>query len=270
MHKDQKVLIIGYVWPEPDSSAAGTRMMQLISISRDQGWQVTFATAAADSEHRADLQEWGVESISVEINSSNFDEFLKDLCPDIVVFDRFVTEEQLGWRVAQHCPNALRILDTEDLHCLRRTRGKALKENRNFDEKELLNEEVAKREIASIYRCDMALIISEAEMELLQSIFNVNTDLLHYLPFLFEEIDEKQRSEWTYFRERKDFVTIGNFRHEPNMDAVKYLKKTIWPLIRKELPEAELHVYGSYPTKEAMDFHKPEEGFYCKGQGRKR
>jgi hypothetical protein len=31
-------------------------------------------------------------------------------------------EEQFGWRVAENCPNAVRILDTEDLHCLRLAR----------------------------------------------------------------------------------------------------------------------------------------------------
>jgi hypothetical protein len=39
-----------------------------------------------------------------------------------VLFDRFMMEEQFGWRVAEKCPNALRILDTEDLHCLRLAR----------------------------------------------------------------------------------------------------------------------------------------------------
>ena len=32
---------------------------------------------------------------------------------------RFMTEEQYGWRVEAACPRAVRILDTEDLHCLR-------------------------------------------------------------------------------------------------------------------------------------------------------
>ena len=32
---------------------------------------------------------------------------------------RFMTEEQYGWRVEAHAPKAIRILDTEDLHCLR-------------------------------------------------------------------------------------------------------------------------------------------------------
>ena len=45
--------------------------------------------------------------------------FCKHLKPDIVVFDRFISEEQFGWRVAKYAPNALRILDTEDLHSLR-------------------------------------------------------------------------------------------------------------------------------------------------------
>ena len=38
------------------------------------------------------------------------------------MFDRFMMEEQFGWRVDKHCPNALKILDTEDLQCLRNAR----------------------------------------------------------------------------------------------------------------------------------------------------
>ena len=51
----QRILIVGYVWPEPRSSAAGSRMIELIELFRAQGWQVTFASAAALSEHRFDL-----------------------------------------------------------------------------------------------------------------------------------------------------------------------------------------------------------------------
>jgi hypothetical protein len=58
-----------------------------------------------------------------------------------VLFDRFMMEEQFGWRVAEKCPNALRILDTEDLHCLRLAR-KSIKENREFKTTDLLVEEV--------------------------------------------------------------------------------------------------------------------------------
>jgi hypothetical protein len=36
------------------------------------------------------------------------------------------------------------------------------------------------------------------------------------------------------FEERQDFIFIGNFLHEPNWNAVQYLKETIWPLIKNK------------------------------------
>ena len=43
-----------------------------------------------------------------------------------------------------------------------------------------------------------------------------------------------------------------------------YLKQ-LWPKIRARLPDAELHIYGSYPAKKATQLHKPEDGFLVKG-----
>ena len=76
------------------------------------------------------------------------------------MFDRFMVEEQFGWRVAEQCPNALRILDTEDLHCLRKGREKAIKDQALFDKSYLFND-ISKREIASIYRCDLSLLFQK-------------------------------------------------------------------------------------------------------------
>ena len=79
----------------------------------------------------------------------------------------FITEEQFGWRVAENCPDAIRLLDTEDLHFLRKARQEVVNKNQELN----LFSETAKREIASIYRCDVSLIISEFEMQLLQETF---------------------------------------------------------------------------------------------------
>lgn len=257
------VLIIGFVWPEPGSSAAGKRMMDLIHLFKAEGWEVTFASAATESDHMADFSGLGIDSVSIEINDSGFDTFIRDLKPSIVVFDRFVTEEQFGWRVAKHCPEALRILDTEDLHCLRRARGKAVKEGRTFSQEELLTDETAKREVAAILRSDLSLIISEAEMKLLENFFNIHPDLLQYLPFTAHAVDNRN---WPSFEDRDHYVMIGNFTHAPNLDAVKYAKDEIWPHIRSELPEAGLYIYGAYPNSEVRSLHSPEKGFHIKGR----
>lgn len=266
MNQVQKLLIIGFVWPEPNSSAAGGRMMQLISLFKAQGFSITFACPAQDSDFMVDLDENGVDKKSIELNNSSFDVFIKELNPDVVMFDRFMMEEQFGWRVAENCPNALRILDTEDLHCLRLARQKAFKEKRFFNTNDLFVEEVAKREIASILRCDLSLMISEFEMELLESVFKIDKSLLFYLPILLEPIDNIEIEKLLCFDERKDFVFIGNFLHEPNWNAVQYLKDTIWPLIKIRLPEAVLNVYGAYPSQKVLQLHNKKEGFLIMGR----
>jgi hypothetical protein len=251
----QTVLIIGSIWVEPNSSAAGSRMLQLILRFLQQHWNVTFASAAVKGEKAMDLNSIGVEEVAIELNQSTFDVFVKELDPTIVLFDRFMIEEQFGWRVAEKCPNALRILDTEDLHCLRKTRHKALKEKRVFSKNDLLKEDITKREIASILRCDLSLMISTFEMDLLQNFFKIDKKLLHHLPFLLSQIDKTQVASWKNFDERKHFTMIGNFLHAPNVDAVLLLKNTIWKQIRKQLPNAELHIYGAYPTQQILELH---------------
>ncbi len=265
MLNHQHLLIICTVWPEPLSSAAGSRMMQLIRFFLHQSCRVTLACDAHQTDHSEDLSAYPVETLKIALNDTGFDQQLRELQPSIVLFDRFMTEEKYGWRVAEQCPEAMRLLDTEDLHCLRKARQLALKKQQNVQEL-LLQSDIAKREIASIYRCDLSLIISTYEMELLQAVFKMDPHILHYIPLLPDPLSEEERSAWPEYAERKHFVSIGNFLHEPNTDAVLYLKESLWPLIRKELPEAELHVYGAYPHERIRQLHHEKQGFLIKGR----
>ena len=261
----KKLLIIGYVWPEPNSSAAGHRMMQLIAFFHRQHYQITFASPAQLSEHMADLKKLSIRVEPIALNCESFDQFTKELQPDVVLFDRFMMEEQFGWRVAENCPQAIRILDTEDLHCLRKTRELCLKQQVHFSVEELLKQDITKREIAAILRCDFSLIISTYEMDLLKSIFKINEKILYYLPFLFDEITESQQKKWQSFEDREHFVFIGNFFHKPNVDAVLTLKNKVWTAIRKQLPKAEIRIYGAYVNQQIQELHNKKEGFIVKG-----
>lgn len=258
------LLIIGFVWPEPKSSAAGSRMMQLIKAFQLEEYQIIFASPCAKNDNAFNLESIGVKQVSIKLNDSSFDDFIKNINPNIVLFDRFMMEEQFGWRVVEQCPDTLRILDTEDLHSLRKGRHQAFKDNVAFDESYLFND-IAKREIASIYRCDLSLIISEAEMEILKNQFKVDESLLLYLPFMLKPIAEEEIKMLPKFEERNHFVTIGNFLHKPNYNAVLYLKETIWPLIRKQLPKAELNIYGAYASQKVNQLHNKSQGFLIKG-----
>lgn len=156
-----RALYVGSLWPERNASAGGVRTWSLVDtclkagitsqygyiiyffspvLIHDtnfymiSGWKVTYTTAARENIHTAELRSRGVECKICPPNSSLFDELLKDYRPDIVIFDRFISEEKFGWRVWKHSPSCLRVLDTQDLHSLRHLRerlafsGKSIRE----------------------------------------------------------------------------------------------------------------------------------------------
>ena len=261
-----QLLVIGYVWPEPTSTAAGVHMLSLLALFQAQGWDITFASPATRSEQMADLESLGIDCVDIELNNSSFDTFAEQLKPQVVLFDRFMMEEQFGWRVEKSCPEALRVLDTEDLFCLRHARHDAFKRNGNINPAltpSLLFTELAQREIASILRCDLSLIISEEELRLLTELFSVDPALLHYYPLGVSPMALSHATP--KFEERAGFVAIGNFRHPPNWDAVRWLRESIWPQIRALLPQAQCRIYGAYTPPKASALHKPEHGFHICG-----
>jgi O-antigen biosynthesis protein len=278
MNSDTHVLIIGYVWPEPRSSAAGSHMLQIIEQCLTQRWRITFASPATAGPQRADLAALGVAEKNIVLNCSSFDSWIAELRPDLVIFDRFMMEEQFGWRVAQQCPQALRILESVDLHCLRSARHRHLQQSlrdnathsaqivpsRSLAElyADMAGQDITQREIAAIFRCDLTLVLSEIEIELLVRYFHVPDYLLHYCPFLIDSVDV---DAWPSFAERANFISIGNFLHEPNWDAVLWLKHTLWPMLRTQLPRAQISVYGAYASAKVTALHNPAQGFHVLG-----
>ena len=274
MQPTRRILVIGYVWPEPRSTAAGGHMMQILQAFLDQGFRITFSSPAAPGDHKADLGALGIDECAIELNDSSFDRFVENLAPDVVLFDRFMMEEQFGWRVEQACPSALRVLETSDFQSLREARHRLLKAqlkaeplSQDFSELFSLNDsalyahlasaDLTLREVAAIYRCDLSLMISDREIELLHRGFGVPREILHWCPLMLEQPAEALPG----FEERAHFLSIGNFRHAPNWDAVLWMKTQLWPLIRAQLPHAQLHVYGAYTPPKATALHNPREGF---------
>ncbi|KLT67512.1 glycosyltransferase [Pedobacter sp. BMA] len=260
----KKLLIIGLVWPEPSSSAAGTRMIQLVDLFLSKGYLVTFASAASKGEFSYDFTGMTVTEQHIKLNDESFNRLLKELNPDVVLFDRFMVEEQYGWRVQQECPWAMRILDTEDLHFLRSARQIGRKKQEALN----LHNDVAKREIASVLRCDISLIISEEEMKILKDKFNIDPTILHYLPFLEKEITQEAIQKWVPFDDRADFIFIGNFLHEPNWNTVQTLKTKVWPLLRKKLPGVAMNIYGAYAAQKALQLDNKNEKFFIRGRAK--
>ena len=289
MHAPLQILFIGTVFPEPVSSAAGVRTEALLEDFLGRGDRVHFVSPSDANRFSEGLRERGIVTHQIGPNDPAFDTLLATLRPDVVVFDRFMLEEQFGWRVAEHAPSAIRVLDTIDLHFLRRWRGERLKqflkgtsrgEGTAVSEEDLtflfntdieglpagpegIETDDCLREVASILRSDMSLILSSFEFELLKARFPVPESSLLELGFSYPSPEVEKRID---FSNRKHFVSIGNFRHPPNRDSAFWLSRVLWPEIRERLKQqgdeaTEFHLYGAYPPKEIMALDAPKSRF---------
>lgn len=269
-----KILWICLVWPEPDSSAAGARTRALLSACRNAGHEVHVSSGCQSNAYKAALDTAGFSTAIFEPNDSGFDRYISNLRPDVVVFDRFMIEEQFSWRVKTHCPHAVRVLDTVDLHCLRRARQRMALLPQNESKvclnvpDEILRHDDSLRELASILRSDLAVVVSENERQFLVERFGVPAEYIRVVSLAYSRIDVGPE-----YSQRQHFVAIGNVNHPPNLDSFRLLARIVWPLIRTRLVgagicDAELHLYGSYPSQEFERLANPSQGIRTMGKAR--
>ena len=277
-----KALFFCLVWPEPSSSAAGVRLDYLIRLFIREGFELHLSSTAEQGPYSALYEDLdGVYRHNLDPNSSEISVKLAQINPDVVVFDRYPTEEQFSWHVMEACPKAIRILDTEDLHGLRRARQLTLEELENkgglthlyVAEHEIkptsVYNTIALREMVSMHRSDLSLVVSDVELSYAQKYYGIPINQLMYLPILSSRLFEP------FGPLNNDMSTnacfIGNFKHVPNRDAVHFLRYQLWPHINKALSgqgdaNSECHIYGAYMDAKMERLHNPSIGFHMMGR----
>ncbi len=227
-----KVCLLTTVWPEPDSSAVGVRLLQWIELFLRWGAAVTVASPGRTlSLDKRQLPE-SVRKMQLKLNRSDQDQWWTDESFDFVLFERFTTEEQFGFRIARCSPQTIRVLETVDLHFLRRQR----ESGKPREEDEL-------RERSAAARCDLSIVCSFVEKEILAK---TGSSPVEIVPFFYSDLAKAAAEEPG--ASNPSCVFIGNFRHGPNRAGITWFLKEVWPKIRAELPSAEVHIAGAYPT----------------------
>ena len=254
------VAYIGASWPQPNTTAAGSRTIGLLKCLLRLGYQVTFLTYKKPNPS----QMTAISQLPVATHycPPNDEAHFQTVAgtPDICVFEKFPTEEMFSYQVHRLFPNCLRVLDTQDLHCLRTQRqalGQVSLAASKAHVPTLLGDEMACREIASIHRSDLVVYCSDYEVEVTKRL-GVENGLV--LPMFYESADiEKWKA---VDLDRRDMVWLGSYTHAPNRDSLQTLPD-IWPNIQAQLPGVELHVYGAFfPPGYALNL----PGVLIKGQ----
>jgi GT2 family glycosyltransferase len=232
------VLIIDSYTPRPDHDAGSVRMFGVCRILRRLGCHVTFLpeNRALDGEYTRALQAIGVEALYHPYTLS-MEQHLREAGAryQAVIMSRVDVAAQVIAAVRRHCPRARRIFDTVDLHFLRESRRAGVTDARRVASAERLKE----RELAIARACDVTLVVSPVERDLLA---REAPDVAVELVSLIVTPDPTE----TTFAERNGILYIANFQHPPNCDALEDYLRNIHPLVHERLPEATLTVIGAH------------------------
>ncbi len=249
----KRAALFVYVWPEPYSSAAGVRTLQIAKHLQSFDYEVVLFSPCKENEASTYWREMGFSTISCPSNQRSTLNEHRQLRLDVILYDRFVMEEQFGWQAREIWPQALHLVDTQDLHHVRRFREQLIKNGASIAEVKALSNwrpnNDFDRELSSLYRADVSLVVSSWEREWLLD-RGYPAERVFTCPFS----PQNETASPLPFGERKDFLFLGNFRHAPNLDAVRWLI-SFWPKIHTATG-ATLNLIGAYPSQEISQLQK--------------
>jgi glycosyltransferase involved in cell wall biosynthesis len=103
-----------------------------------------------------------------------------------------------------------------------------------------------KIEMEIFSKVDIIHVVGNYEYQILRKKFKQKT--IRYIPILIYE--NQLTNVEKDFSKRKDLIFVGEFLHSPNIDAVLWFSKQIYPKIVERFPDIIWHIVGSNITVE--------------------
>jgi GT2 family glycosyltransferase len=241
----KNILVVDHHLPMSDKDAGSVRMFHILNILHQLGHRVTFIpdNLANIPPYGDELQKRGIEVI--------YHPYLKKLSDylishgpefDAVVLSRcdFARKHIADTRL--YAPRSRIIFDTVDLHFLRTDREAQITSNPETREKARQKEEL---EFDLIDQADETWVVSGVEQKLLRE---ARPDKSIEIVSTIVEVPGSK----TPFALRRDWLFIGGFQHTPNIDAVLFFVKQIYPLVREHLRDAKFYIIGDKAPPEVV------------------
>ncbi len=235
-----RLLLIDSCTPTPDRDSGSMDVFNSIRIFLRMGYRVSFipeSNLLRLGPYTDALERLGVECIS-HVEASSVKEYLRREGDqlDVVMLFRAPVAIRHTRAVRRYCPSAKLIFSTIDLHFLREARSRKAHEGLDRSRMTLLH----RAELRCMQEADHSIVISEAELEVVkQELPQVSVSVVP-LVREFEPAPPKD------FVERSGLAFVGNYQHPPNIDAVLFFLKEVWPIVYQKIPDARFFVVGSY------------------------
>jgi O-antigen biosynthesis protein len=175
---------------------------------------------------------------------------------DLVYITRYhVAQAQLD-AVREHASQAKVVLMNADLHFLRELRSALAAGDAEALE---AAEQTRTEELAVMSEVDLVLTYTAVEEAVIQS-HNLDATVVGRCPWV-----SPVAHAVAPYAQRAGIAFLGGFGHPPNQEAVQWFLRNVWAALRAELPEVQLHIYGSDAPASLAELVSPYEGVVLQG-----
>ncbi|NHM26786.1 glycosyltransferase [Desulfofundulus sp. TPOSR] len=148
--------------------------------------------------------------------------------------------------IRRHSPRTRIAVDTVDLAHLREWREAMVTGRRDLMAQAYRTRQ---REMYVFRQADVVIAVTPLEAEMIaRMVPGTKTAVIPVLADPWPQVNP--------FACREGLLYVGNFLHQPNVDAVIYLVHHIWPYLQKLLPAVDLYIVGDNPPQEIRALSK--------------
>jgi len=247
-----RALVIDHCTPTPDQDAGSITAFNLMRIVRSSGMKVTFIpedNMLYLDRYTTDLQRLGIECLYAPY-VANLKAHLAEHghLYDIVIFFRVGNATRHLDDIELYCPQAKIIFHTSDLHFLRFERQAEVENSEKLRADAAVLKE---RELSTMRRTHATIVHSSLEKEMLDEMLGWKSASRIFVFGWAIPIPGTDKA----FEERAGMVFVGGYQHGPNVDAVDYFVRDIFPAVREKLPAARFLIVGSKAPERFRDFN---------------
>ena len=236
----KQILVVDHYVPHFDNDAGGRCTFMWIKMFVKLGLKVTFI---GDNFYKHEpyttiLNQLGIEVLYGNFYYNNYKGWLKE---NLHYFDYiYLQRPHISIKyidLVKEYGRGKVFYFAHDLHFLRLNREYALTGN---EQAKRQAEDIKKTEMYLFEKADVVHVVGSYEQQLLQQELPEKT--IRNIPlYIYEDMPKDICKN---FVERKDLIFVGGFGHPPNVDAVLWFAKKIFPVIKKEIQDITWHIVG--------------------------
>ncbi len=246
------ILVVDITTPTPDQDAGSVQTVLALQACMALGYKTHFVPQdnfLFQQHYTSALQLLGVACAYAPFETG-FEAYLQRYgwqFDAVLVFRPSVMEKCLP-HIRAYAPQAAALFHVADLHSLRMARSAALAGDADLREAAALMQE---RELRLVRMVDCTITHSTWEQQLLGQAEPGCPVAVWPLLCAYHGTQKP-------FAERRDICFLGGYGHPPNVDAVLYFVREIFPILRARSPGMRFIIAGSHVQEEILALAAPD------------